>query len=348
MDGLSEDIVLKQAASRLGNQSGRIRISEVGDVDDQAANITAWYQEYDQIGAGKFYGAVREIWLDYVQFFLETTSHALRQTCVVWPGAFWFGLPQFDSTDAFVNSVPLRRDAIAVRQGGVDWELLTPDSYDILGIVIREDMLERHAALSDRPDLVDILRKGESFPISLERKTVFWKRLSRILADACKMGETASLSSAGCNVLAEELVTGLLDLFSGGIEPVKTRQSCLSHRKVVSRARDYVLSQPDQMISIVDLCENLHVSRRTLQNCFQKVLGVCPGTYLKALRLNAVRRALRNPDSDSVTVQDVAAAWGFWHMSQFAADYRNMFSELPSETLKSSSCERISLRSPKI
>jgi len=334
MNRLSENIVLTQGNEFIGNQSGRIRISEVGDVDDQAANITAWYQEYDQIGAGRFHGAIREIWLDYVQFFLETTSHALRQTCVVWPGAFWFGLPQFDSTDAFVNSVPLKRDAVAVRQGGHDFELLTPDSYDILGIVIREDMLERHIALSDRPELMDILRKGESFPISLEQKTLFWKRLWKILSEACQMGETASLSSAGCHVLAEELVTGLLELFSDGTEPVKTRQSCLSHRKVVSRARDYVLSQPDQVISIVDLCEHLHISRRTLQNCFQKVLGVCPGTYLKALRLNGVRRALRNPDSETVTVQDVASAWGFWHMSQFAADYRNMFSELPSETLK--------------
>lgn len=348
MDGLSDNITLKEDTLLLGNQTGRIRISEVADVDDQAANITAWYQEYDQIRAGKFNGAIREIWLDYVQFFLESTSHSLRQTCVVWPGAFWFGLPRFDSPDAFVNSMPLNKDAIAVRPGGQDFELLTPDSYDILGVVIREDMLERHAALADKPDLMQMLRSGESFPISLERKTAFWKRLFRILAEACQMGDNTALSSAGCNVLAEELVTGLMDLFSDGTEPVKARQSHLSYRKVVSRARDYVLSHPDQVISVVDLCENLHVSRRTLQNCFQKVLGVCPTTYLKALRLNAVRRTLRNRESDAITVQDVAATWGFWHMSQFAADYRNMFSELPSETLKAGGgSERISFRYPK-
>ncbi len=341
MDGSSEVIALKSKAPILGNQVGRMRISEVGDVDDQAANITAWYQEYDQIRAGKFYGAIREIWLGQIQFFLETTSHALRQTCVVWPGAFWFGLPRFDSPGAFVNSAPLNKEAIAVRPGGQDFELLTPDSYDILGVVIQEELLERHAALADRTDLMEMLRKGESFPISLERKTAFWRQLSNILAKACRMGETTALSSAVCDVLAEELVTGLLDLFSDGTEPVKPRQSCLSHRKVVSRAREYMLSRPDQMISVVDLCENLHVSRRTLQNCFQKVLGVCPTTYLKALRLNAVRRELRNRESDSITVQDVAANWGFWHMSQFAVDYRHMFSELPSETLKARGIEKV-------
>ncbi|CAG9232914.1 hypothetical protein BVI1335_880001 [Burkholderia vietnamiensis] len=33
-------------------------------------------------------------------------------------------------------------------------------------------------------------------------------------------------------------------------------------------------------------------------------------------------------------MQDVAAAWGFWHLSQFATDYRRMFGKRPSETLR--------------
>jgi len=32
-------------------------------------------------------------------------------------------------------------------------------------------------------------------------------------------------------------------------------------------------------------------------------------------------------------VAEIANAWGFWHMGQFARDYRFMFGELPSETL---------------
>ena len=32
-------------------------------------------------------------------------------------------------------------------------------------------------------------------------------------------------------------------------------------------------------------------------------------------------------------VSDVVNDWGFWHMGQFAADYRKLFGELPSETL---------------
>jgi len=33
-------------------------------------------------------------------------------------------------------------------------------------------------------------------------------------------------------------------------------------------------------------------------------------------------------------VKDVVAHWGFWHLSRFSAEYRALFGELPSDTLK--------------
>lgn len=329
----------------LGDTKGRIRVSEVGDVDEQAANITAWYQEYDQLGAGKFFGSITEVWLGQMQFFLETTSHALRQTCIVWPGAFWFGLPHCDSADGLINASPLKGDTVAVRPGGQDFELLTPDNYQILGVVVDESLLERHANVAERPDLITTLREGESFPLSAQQKAQFWQRVSRTLLQAGHLGPQR-LPDTVCDTLVEDLMTGLFDLFGDHIAPVKLRHSNLSYRRLVSGARDYVLSQPDQLFSVTDLCEQLHVSRRTLQNAFQAVLGICPVSYLKALRLNAVRRTLRNHESGFKTVQDVAAQWGFWHMSQFAADYLAMFSEHPSETLKAGGGEGMCFRYP--
>jgi AraC family ethanolamine operon transcriptional activator len=33
-------------------------------------------------------------------------------------------------------------------------------------------------------------------------------------------------------------------------------------------------------------------------------------------------------------VQSVVADWGFWHLSQFATDYRKLFDKRPSESLR--------------
>lgn len=85
-----------------------------------------------------------------------------------------------------------------------------------------------------------------------------------------------------------------------------------------------------------DLCRVLKVSRRTLQYSFQEIMQLNPVSYLRAMRLNGVRRMLKLPGSERQSVQDIAALWGFWHLSHFANAYRCMFGELPSETARES------------
>jgi len=56
--------------------------------------------------------------------------------------------------------------------------------------------------------------------------------------------------------------------------------------------------------------------------------------FLRALRLNGVRRELRAGRPLAGSVQDTAARWGFWHLGHFVTEYKQMFGELPSETLR--------------
>lgn len=81
------------------------------------------------------------------------------------------------------------------------------------------------------------------------------------------------------------------------------------------------------------LCSYAQVSERTLQYAFRERFGMTPAKYLKARRLAAVRSALKNTDLLATGVGAVAEQFNFWHVGQFAADYRRAFGELPSETL---------------
>ncbi|WP_408631189.1 helix-turn-helix domain-containing protein [Marinomonas shanghaiensis] len=54
--------------------------------------------------------------------------------------------------------------------------------------------------------------------------------------------------------------------------------------------------------------------------------------YLRISRLNGVRRSLVQAKNGQA-VSDIAAQWGFWHLSQFAKDYKQLFGETPSKTL---------------
>lgn len=110
-----------------------------------------------------------------------------------------------------------------------------------------------------------------------------------------------------------------------------------SRYQLMKQAEEMLLENIDRPWTVHDLCMALHVSERTLRYSFQEYFGMAPMTYLKIQRLNGVRRQLKASTTDQVTVTNVAVQWGFWHMGQFAKDYKKMFGECPSETLRNDS-----------
>ena len=80
---------------------------------------------------------------------------------------------------------------------------------------------------------------------------------------------------------------------------------------------------------IVDYCK---CSERSLQYAFKSYLGVSPMAYVKLARLKSVfNESSGNPQ---LPIVDVANKHGFWHMGQFAAEYKKWFGELPSQSLR--------------
>jgi len=86
--------------------------------------------------------------------------------------------------------------------------------------------------------------------------------------------------------------------------------------------------------TIPELCRVAGVSQRTLEYGFRDLLGVTPVRYLKLLRLNRVRRSLVRRRSEDETVTSVAVRSGFSDLGRFAGEYRQLFGERPSDTLR--------------
>jgi AraC family ethanolamine operon transcriptional activator len=116
-----------------------------------------------------------------------------------------------------------------------------------------------------------------------------------------------------------------------------TLPTVAARRQLVNLACELMLAQPDEPLSMLALCGKVGASRRKLTYCFQDVLGTSPMQYLRAVRLNGVRRALRA--GEAAAVQDAAARWGFFHMGQFSLDYKKQFGELPSATLRAAGAQ---------
>lgn len=321
-----------------------IRVAIAHDADEQARNLHGWRQSYDQLGAGRFTGTLAELFLDHMTVFREVTSHALRQTCEVNSDSYWFGVPQRCDGVGRVDGQTIGHDAVALRPGSLEFELLTPACYEFFGIVIKGDVLREYAVRVEHLELTERASATEVIDTGPARKARLSALLCPLLDHDCDDSVARpEFSGAARNHLESSILAALFDLCMAD-HPQRANATGTPYRRqvVVAQARDYVLANRERPVSVPELCEQLHVSRRTLQYCFQDALGMSPATYLRMIRLNGVRRALSNVVRDPAetrgmrTVQDIAAAWGFWHLSQFATDYRRLFGVRPSDTLKAS------------
>lgn len=331
-----QDVSLGQSSERFTrNEDCCLSVRVAQDPDEHARNLTGWKQQYDQLSRGQFLGSLTELRLDKTQIFKETTSHTIRQSCEIPKNSVWFGIPK-SGGDSFIGRNRITDDMIALRPDGDEFKLLTPDSFEILGVVVEKDVLVRYAREMEQVELDPALAHGEVLRIGIKYKDDLCRFMLQVLAES-QRNTALHLHAASRNALRDALLTRLLGLFSQQVKPYSMPTLNINHYRVVAGIRDYIIANRDHAITVPDLCRQFCVSRRTLQYCFQEVLGMPPAAYLRTIRLNGARRDLRNTASCHATVQDIAAAWGFWHLSQFASDYKDLFGELPSASLRARS-----------
>ncbi|MGV6876175.1 AraC family transcriptional regulator [Pseudochelatococcus sp. B33] len=101
----------------------------------------------------------------------------------------------------------------------------------------------------------------------------------------------------------------------------------------VRNVEAYIEANADKPLTIDDLVAVSGVSSRALFEGFRRFRGVSPLAHVRTVRMRMVRERLLNP-RDNDTVTSVATDWGFHQLGRFAAQYRQMFGETPSQTLR--------------
>ncbi len=133
--------------------------------------------------------------------------------------------------------------------------------------------------------------------------------------------------------LERNILTGILYSFSHNYsETLMAQESCAVPRHV-KLAEDYIMEHLQENISIDDLVNVAGVSERSLFDGFKNFRGTTPMKYILKLRLARVREDLLRGSEDS-NVTRIATKWGFSQLGRFAVNYRKVYGETPSETLR--------------
>ena len=108
----------------------------------------------------------------------------------------------------------------------------------------------------------------------------------------------------------------------------------IDHSAVIARFVEFVTVNGHRRLSIRELCAATGATERTLRACCRARLGMMPNKYLRRHRLELARQALKTADPSKTTVTRIAAEYGFSELGRFALEYRILFGELPSASLR--------------
>lgn len=153
-----------------------------------------------------------------------------------------------------------------------------------------------------------------------------------------RLGDVLRESNGGGSGTSRLVETGVLEaLFAAlrlGIPEAGQRRN-LRHGQIFQRAVAFFEARASEAVTIPEVCEAVGASQRVVEYCFRDYAGLTPIRYLKLHRLAAVRRNLVAAGADTrVTVTAVALDFGFGDLSHFAAEYKALFDESPSTTLR--------------
>jgi AraC family transcriptional regulator, ethanolamine operon transcriptional activator len=322
-----DSIPLKSVATS-GDEVNIATVS-TSDVDEQAAMISDWAEQYQQISPGSFTGNLLQVQFGKTQVFSETVSQHVHEMGSAWPGSLVLAVVRNGSEPLRWHGHFAGDTDVAIFSGQQEFDIVVPASSEILVVAIdsadfhdfEEAVLAGEGQLRSPgiPQLISSPRQ-HSCLVGLLDATL------QVAAEAPQLLQHAQVQKS----LREAFYDQLIDLGEGQ-QQVALPLTASRRSALVSAVRDYALRQSDDMASVADLCRVFGVSRRSLQYAFEEVVGVNPVTYLRALRLSAVRRAIKTAETNT-PVMEIAARWGFWHPSYFTASYKKLFGELPSTT----------------
>jgi AraC-like DNA-binding protein len=201
--------------------------------------------------------------------------------------------------------------------------------------VARREMQHQLEALLNRPvtDPVTFARRLD-LSSSTSRN---WLGLVRILASEVGRHDGILSHRLAVENMQQLLIQGLLLTQPHNYADALAVGEPTAGSKVVKRAVDLMHAHPEKAWDTPGLACATGVSVRTLQQAFKRAGLPPPLTYLRRLRLHRVHAELTRESAGTVTVAGVAGRWGFLHMGRFAEQYRQLFGESPSETLRAPS-----------
>jgi len=299
------------------------------DFDAFTYAVRAWDLDFRQLDRGPLQADVLQFsgingLIAHARF-----SRRFDQRGAAPPGLWTFGIFAKQCSPLVWHDKEIDNSYVVIYKPGSEIECVSRPGFEVFTLSCPEEHLQRLAHHRELPEVQKLVKDVDHLQVSAKNLSAI-RLLIREMILAAEEPETPG--SRTISNYEDEIFGHILSIL-GDSQPVQNG-SYLSRKKAIRKVKDFLAAHPRELVTVSRLCTIGGVSERTLQYAFLEHFGVSPKTYLNNYRLNGVRRELWQSDPGTIRINDVASLWGFWHMGQFAADYRKLFNELPSETLR--------------
>lgn len=180
----------------------------------------------------------------------------------------------------------------------------------------------------DKPLVFDAIIDAEQGPTA-----GWWRTVQHIDTELRNPYQFLYKNSAFVQNIESAMITGLLlsQQHNYSQELQQSQQASLPAHLV--RALAFIEQNLRNTISTEAIEQAASISRNALYASFKKHFGMPPTLYVKRKRLEASRQDILSGNG-STQITSVAYDWGFTHLGRYAQEYKRLFNETPSETLK--------------
>ena len=310
----------------------QLQTLRVRDPDELAEGFCPWELRFRQLGGGSFVGELKFLQLGRIQIVCASGNRRLHAQGSAPPGSFGFAPVLPRNEGAIWRGRRSKKGQVVTIDPSQEADHITAADYEFVGLTVDGDFFRECAAVAGGFDaearLVGRLAATSS-PACCRALTAHLTELF----DLVEAQPDLSVQPQTRQAVEEECVRRVVEMIAQSTGGDRTACWSSNRERLVRRADEYMRAGLGEPVSLLGLCREIGVSERTLHYAFQEVRGLSPMAYFRAVRLNAVRQELKAAAADTATVRQIARRWGFWHGGEFAAAYRQLFGELPSQTL---------------
>jgi len=293
------------------------------DVDTFAHHISQGVLQYYQLEPGSFHGELTEIISQKIIVSTHKMNRIVQQVGTGIEGFTTFLLPGNMSQDFNWRAIRLTGKRIGVLKSKMKHFMISRSDFFGTPISINNEYFnELILKLKYDESIYKIIQQKEVIEISFEDAY----QMQQVVVKLCN--EEKEDIDLLTNVLPRILLKSIENISDGLSQQISKPKDILYNKSI-----EYINLHLGQKITIGDICSTINTSERNLRYIFKEITGLSPMRYIKSLKLNKVRKDIIDSGVET-GINLIASNWGFSHSGQFAADYKKLFGELPSETYR--------------